>query len=580
MQEKKSTFAMVMEWSGQKKRLYALSVFLSFLGAVCKLLPYYFIARIVKNLIAGEKDFHAYVLDVALVALLFVAGEALKSLSTLCSHNATFEVLSNIRKTALDKLSRIPLGRVKEIGSGSLKSTLMERVDSIETTLAHILPEVTGNLLAPLVILVSLFALDWRIALVSFIPTAIGILSFTGMFHGYGERYKVVVDTTKNLNETALEYVNGIEVIKAFGKTQSSYQKFVDAAKANAQSYISWMKSAAVFQGATLTFIPYTILSVLPFGAAFVAGGTLPLSDFVMCVILSLGLMGPLMTLGTYTDDLAKVGTVVGEISSILSEPEIVRPETTEKKIENHSVELKNVSFAYKEKNALDNISLKFEDGTVNALVGPSGSGKSTVAKLIAGFYEVKSGEIAIGGVSEKKISSADLNHLVAYVSQDNYLFNESIMENIRHGKNGASDKEVIEAARKSGCYDFIMATEHGFDTVAGNAGGSLSGGERQRISIARAMLKDSPIVILDEATAYIDPENEAEIEAAIARLVKGKTLIMIAHRLYTVKNADRIFVISGGKLAASGSHEELLEKSPLYKKMWEAHISSRDSEE
>lgn len=598
-EKKRSTFSIIMEWAGQKRSLYVGSILLAAVSVVAKILPYFWIGMLINSLIGGERRPEVYAADVAVIVLLFIISELCHTASTSLSHKATFEVIRNTRKALMEKLARIPLGRVLERGTGSLKNTLMERLDSIEVTLAHILPEFTSSLIAPVLIFIVLLSIDVRMAFIALIPTALGIVFAVGLFSGYGASYQKTVDTTKALNDTAVEYVSGIEVIKAFSRTKGSYEKFEKTAKDNAESFLAWMKRSAFFQSATMTLIPYTTLTVLPFGAWFVYRGSLSLSDFVMCVILSLGLLTPLITMGSYMDDLAAVGTIVDEIEDILDEKEIERPTITKEQPHDHSVELKHVTFSYHDESAqsgaesrneagdrenhkdvLHDVSIRFEPDTVNAIVGPSGSGKSTIARLIAGFWEVKSGEIDFGGVNEKDISAEDIRKLVAYVSQDNYLFNESVRENIRQGNPFATDGEVEEIARESGCYDFIMGLENGFDTVVGSSGGHLSGGERQRISIARAMLKDAPIVILDEATAYTDPENEAIVEQAIARLIRGKTLIMIAHRLYTIQTADCIYLINNGRLEASGTQEELLQSSELYRKMWKSHIASRDGEE
>ena len=276
-------------------------------------------------------------------------------------------------------------------------------------------------------------------------------------------------------------------------------------------------------------------------------------------------------------DDLARVGTIVGEVVGILSWEELARPIQDKEKVENYSISLSDVTFAYHDKEVLHGVNIQIKEGTVNALVGPSGSGKSTIAKLIASLWDVKHGSIKIGGVDIRELSLEEYNQKVAYVSQDNYLFDDTIRENIRMGNLNATDEQVEEVAKKSGCHEFIMGLEHGYDTVVGSAGGHLSGGERQRISIARAMLKDAPIVILDEATAYTDPENEAVIQSSVARLVQGKTLIVIAHRLSTIADADRIFVVDDGKIAEEGTHQQLLENGKIYPKMWESHIGAKD---
>ena len=307
--------------------------------------------------------------------------------------------------------------------------------------------------------------------------------------------------------------------------------------------------------------------------------GSLSAETFLTVIVLSFGVMQPLITAFSYTDDIAQVTTIVGEVADVLSGEDMHRPEKAEKLPADNSIELKNVRFAYHDKEVLHGINLKIKPGTVNALVGPSGSGKSTIARLVASLWDVKDGSIELGGVDIRTLPLKDCTSRIAYVSQDNYLFDLSVMDNIRMGKKGASDEEVMAAAEKCGCHEFIMGLENWYQTVCGSSGGHLSGGERQRISIARAMLKDAPIVILDEATSYTDPENEAVIQSALAKLVQGKTVLVIAHRLSTIADADQIIVVNHGEIEAAGTQEELLKSCPLYKTMWEAHISVKDGE-
>lgn len=582
MKEKKerSLIQWIVQWAGQRKGYYILSMVLALINVLFRIVPYFLIGNIVTHILDGEREMRFYIMQAVLIAVSFLLAELLHSISTACSHKATFAVLASIRRQCLDKLARVPLGYVKDTSSGSFKNIIVERVDSMETTLAHIVPEFTSNLAAPLVVIIYLFITDWRIALLSMIPIVLGLAATCGMFIGYEENFRRTVRCTHELNAAAVEYINGIEVIKAFGKVDGSYEKFTKAAAASADSFISWMRQNNIFQSLTFILTPYTLLTVLPFGSLFVRNGSLSVPELVMCIILSLGIVGPLLNVMSYTDDLGTVGTVMGEITGILTLPELDRPEVSEAKSADFSVELENVKFSYHDIEVLHSIDMKMASGSVNAIVGPSGSGKSTVAKLIASLWDVDSGSIKIGGTDIKHIALPEYNRMIAYVSQDNYLFNESVRENIRQGRMDATDEEVEEAARKSGCYDFIMQLENGFDTVVGGSGGHLSGGERQRISIARAMLKDAPVVILDEATAYTDPENEAVIQSSVARLVAGKTLIVIAHRLSTITDADRIFVIKDGSVAEEGTHAQLLQKNGIYKEMWEAHISARDAKE
>jgi ATP-binding cassette subfamily B protein IrtA len=577
-EKKRSAATWILEWAGQKRSAYVWSVVLAAGSVIFKVIPYFMIADVVKMFLDGNREFKAYLVKAVWIALSFILAELLHSLSTALSHKATFTVLANIRKACCEKLARVPLGYVKDTSSGTFKNILVERIDSIETTLAHIVPEFTSNLLAPVIILIYFFLTDWRLALWSLVPVVVGFLSYFGMMLDYKPSFERTVQTTKDLNDAAVEYIDGIEVIKAFGKTESSYAKFTKAAMAYADSFISWMKRCSIFHALMMVVTPYTLLTVLPFGAHYVENGTLTIQNFVMCIILSLGIVGPLITVGSYTDDLGKIGVIVGEVVGILEQPELKRPAESTAVPKDNSITLTDVKFGYHDKEILHGVTMELKAGTVNAIVGPSGSGKSTIAKLIASLWDVNSGSIKIGGVDIKQLSLADFNQKIAYVAQDNYLFNESVRENIRQGNPDATDEQVIEVTKKSGCYEFIMQLENGFDTIVGGAGGHLSGGERQRISIARAMLKDAPIVILDEATAYTDPENEAILQNSIAKLVAGKTLIVIAHRLSTVKDSDQIFVVNEGNVAAHGTHEELLASCPLYKEMWNAHISAKDT--
>ena len=577
-EKKRSAASWILEWAGQKRSAYVWSVVFAAGSVIFKVIPYFMIADVVKMFLDGNREFKAYLVKAVWIALSFILAELLHSISTALSHKATFTVLANIRKTCCEKLARVPLGYVKDTSSGTFKNILVERIDSIETTLAHIVPEFTSNLLAPVIILIYFFLTDWRLALWSLVPVVVGFLSYFGMMLDYKPSFERTVQTTKDLNDAAVEYIDGIEVIKAFGKTESSYAKFTKAAMAYADSFISWMKRCSIFHALMMVVTPYTLFTVLPFGAHYVENGTLTIPDFIMCIILSLGIVGPLITVGSYTDDLGKIGVIIGEVVGILGQPELKRPAKSTAVPKDNSVTLNDVKFGYHDKEILHGVTMELKAGTVNAIVGPSGSGKSTIAKLIASLWDVNSGSIKIGGTDIKQLSLTDFNQKIAYVAQDNYLFNESVRENIRQGNPNATDEQVIEVTKKSGCYDFIMQLENGFDTIVGGAGGHLSGGERQRISIARAMLKDAPIVILDEATAYTDPENEAILQNSIAKLVAGKTLIVIAHRLSTVKDSDQIFVINEGNVAAHGTHEELLASCPLYKEMWNAHISVKDT--
>ena len=577
-QKEKSVFAWLREFAGSHKGLYTASVAAAVLGVLCSIIPYIIVGDMLAKLLDGNKDWSFYLRGGFIMAAFWLGRVIFHGISTTCSHKATFHVLGNIRKQVCDKLSRVPLGYVKDTPSGTLKNVIVERIDSIETTLAHVLPEFTANLLAPVCVFIYLCLVDWRMALVSLITLPLGLLTYMGMMIGYEEKYRNTVVKTKRLNDTAVEYINGIEVIKAFGRAKNSQEKFIVAAKEGAECFVEWMKSTNVFFSIAMVLTPCTALFVLPIGGLFVKNGSLSVPDYVLCLVLSIGLIAPLITVMSYSDDIAKVNTIIGEVTGILSQEELKRPGTDRKKPEDYSITLSDVRFGYQDKEVLHGIDMYIKEGTVNALVGPSGSGKSTIAKLIASLWDVDSGSICIGGVDIRDLSLEEYNRKVAYVSQDNYLFDDTIRENIRMGRLDATDEEVETVAKKSGCHEFIEELEKGYDTVVGGAGGHLSGGERQRIAIARAMLKDAPIVILDEATAYTDPENEAVIQASVAKLVQGRTLIVIAHRLSTIADADQIFVVKDGGILERGTHQELLANQSLYQKMWEAHMSVKDT--
>lgn len=555
------------DFAGSKKAEYAVSVIAALLGVACSLFPYLIMIELIGALVNGTAGLDRCINRCLIMGIWWVARYLLHSISTMISHHATFSVLAEIRMRLMKKLSTLPLGTVQERSSGSYKSIIVERVDSIEVTLAHMLPEMTSNIVGALAVLVLLFCVDWRMALATLIVLPVGGAFFMMMFSGYGPKFRRAVESTKNLNDTAVEYINGIEVIKAFGRAKTSYGKFVAAAKEGADCYIEWMRSCLFGQSAGMAIIPSTLLGILPIGCLLYMNGSLPAETFITVIILSFSVMQPIITAFSYTDDIAQVRTIVGEVTDILEKKDLNRPKSAKVLPKDNSIELKNVRFSYRDEEVLHGVSLKVEAGTVNALVGPSGSGKSTIARLIASLWDVDSGSIELGGADIKELPLSECTRRISFVSQDNYLFDLSVRDNIRMGRKGATDEEVAEAAKKCGCHDFIMSLENGYDTVCGSSGGHLSCGERQRISIARAMLKDAPIVILDEATANVDPENEKDLVEAIEELTHDKTVVMIAHRLKTVRNADMIFVADGGRIVRQGTHDELIGQDGLYRK-------------
>ena len=572
-----SPIAWALGQAGPHRRQFVLSVVLAVLGVAFSVAPYFAVAGIVKGLMAGEKNLTYYLTQAGIIALLWLGRVLCHAFSTATSHRATFAVLGEIRKRCTEKLTRMPLGAVLAQSSGALKNTLIERIDSIETTLAHIVPEFTANLLIPIIITVYIFTIDWRMGLASLATVPLGMFFYIWMMATSAGFYQATIDNTKALNNTAVEYINGIQVIKVFGKTKSSYERFVKDAHAAAGAFIGWMRASIIPFTFAMVVMPATMVSVLPIGGLLVKGGTLSGQDFITVIILSVGLITPLITLMSYSDDIRTMGTIFGEVQAILDAPEQERPATGDAP-KGNDLKLEDVHFSYADKEILHGVSMEVPEGSFVALVGPSGSGKSTIARLIAALWDVNDGSISLGGKDIREISQEAYADRVAFVSQDNYLFNMTVRENIRLGRPGVTDVEVEQAARNSGCHEFILGLEHGYDTLVGSSGGHLSGGERQRISIARAMLKAAPIVILDEATAYTDPENEAVIQRSVSKLTAGKTLIVIAHRLSTVTDADKIYVVNNGAIEDSGTHEALLAHHGLYEKMWNAHMEVKDN--
>lgn len=577
--EKQSPVQRIWELGKDEHGRLITAVILAVAGVVCGMAPYFAAAKIIVLLLAGEKALAAYAPWLLTALGGYLARTALYNGALSISHKATFNILKTIRQMLLAKLPRLPLGTVMDTSSGKLKQIIVDQVDSMETTLAHLFPEMTANIAAPVLTLIYLFALDWRLALLSLavFPAAFAFMMM--VMGGYAKDYAGAVQATNEMSGTMIEYINGIEVIKAFNQGGKSYARLADKVRANARYYYDWMRRSQLGMSMAYAFFPAQMLTVLPFGWLFYLNGTLRAETFITVIILSLGMSAPIVAAFNFVDTLAQAGTTVGQADEILKaeEQEHAADPVT---FTDHNIEVQDVSFGYHDdKEILHDVSLSIPQNSMTALVGPSGSGKSTLAKLIAGFWDVKSGAITMGGHDLKDIPLTQLYDQAAFVSQDNYLFDDTVRENIRMGRRSATDAEVEAAAHAAGCGSFISNLEHGFDTVVGGGGAHLSGGERQRIAIARAILKDAPVVILDEATAYIDPENEAVIQKAVARLVADKTVIVIAHRLSTITGADNIVVVKDGRISAQGRHEALLESSPLYREMWQAHMGAKDGE-
>ena len=577
--EQQSPVARIWQLGEKEHGRLITAVVLAVVGSVCGMVPYFAAAKIITLLLAGQTEISAYTIWLVTALCGFWLRTLLYNGALSISHKATYNILKTIRQMLVAKLPKLPLGTVLDTSSGKFKQTIVDQVEGMETTLAHLFPEMTANIAAPVLTIIYLFVLDWRLALLSLVVFPVAFFFMMTVMGGYGKDYAGAVQATTEMSSTLIEYINGIEVIKAFNQGRNSYARLIDKVRYNAQYYVNWMKKSQLGMAMAYGFFPAQMLTILPVGWLLYLHGSLTVETFLTVVILALGMAAPIVAAFNFVDTLAQVGTTVGQVDEILNAEEQQHSETPVT-FAGHDIELKNVSFGYHDdKEILHNVSLSIPAGKMTALVGPSGSGKSTIAKLAAGFWDVKNGSITMGGKDLKDIPLTQLYEQTAYVSQDNYLFDDTVRENIRMGRLNATDAEVEAAAHAAGCDSFIGELEHGFDTRVGGGGAHLSGGERQRISIARAMLKDAPVIILDEATAYIDPENEAIIQKAVSGLVKDKTVIVIAHRLSTITDAANIAVVQDGCIAAQGTHAQLLQNSPLYREMWQAHMGAKEGD-
>lgn len=550
------------------------AVFVAVLGVLCGVLPYFAMAKIVENIAAGKINFMIYKEPILIILCGLLGSVIFHEISTLTSHNLAFRIIEDERKKLARKISRLSMGEVEKRSSGEWTQFMVETLDKMEQPIAHVIPEVIANVIIPIVLVIIIFVLDWRIGLANLVTLPIGVLFSFLMMGGYEEKSRNYQQAAKNMNTTAVEYIRGIQVIKAFNKSASSYGKFVDAVNKNRDSMLSWYLSVCFYMTAAMEILPSTMLFVLPISLFLYMKGSISVGILIMCVLLSYASYKPLIKAMSHMDTMANVRVVIDEIKTVMNLPELERGDNCNT-ISSYGITFENVSFGYNdEKKVFENLSFHAEEKQLTAIVGYSGSGKSTIAKLIAGYWNADNGKICIGNVNVKDISLEKNMELVTYVSQENYLFKKTILENMKLAKPDASIEEIEQACKKASCHDFIMSLPDGYNTIVGEAGNNLSGGERQRITIARALLKDSPIVLLDEATAYSDPDNEAEIQKSIDALVKNKTVIMIAHRLSTIIRANKIIVVTNGEIEAEGTHSELLGKSETYAKMWKSHIS------
>ncbi len=556
----------------------AASVVLAILSVAGGFVPYLGVYQIIRLFLERQASWEGILFWCGVCLAGYAVKVAGYALSTMLAHVSAYTILEGLRLQAADRLMGAPLGEVESRSIGAMKSTIVDRIEDIEPPLAHMIPELSSNILLPLVVVVAMFSIDWRMGLALLVTIPVALIPMAFGMRSYNKNYAAYMEANAHVNSVIVEYVEGIQVVKAFSQGERSYQKFANAVRSFRDFTMDWFRCTWASMNLCLSILPTTLLGTLPMGIYLYQTGVLDPAQVTLCLMLALGIVTPLMSATAFINSMKSMQFAVKDTRELLDLPQLSQVER-DAPLNGCSIQLKDVSFSYggsDGKEVLHHLDLTIPQGKFTALVGPSGGGKSTIARLAARFWDVTGGSITLGGRDIRELPLKQLSREISFVTQDNFLFDCSLKENIRLGRPGASDEEVFAAARAAQCEEFIGRLEHGWDTAAGDAGKQLSGGERQRIAIARAILKDAPIVILDEATAFTDPENEDKIQRSIMALSKGKTLLVIAHRLSTIQNANQIMVLEKGQIVDHGTQRELLSRCPLYQALWAAHIGAQ----
>lgn len=583
-------FKKVFEYAGPHKKDLYIATFIVLLSVLMGVLPFVLAYQVISPLVMGNAVDTKYVcIRVIGVLICLILQAILYGWGLDVSHKAAYSTLLRLRTSLQKRFEAVPLGFIQDKGTGTIKKLFVDDVDSLEVLLAHSLPEGIANLMIPIAIYVAMFFIDWKLALLSLASIPISFAAMMIMYSVGMKKMGPYYMAGQKMNNTIIEYINGMEVVKVFNKDAESYERFRKDISDYRDYTLEWYKAAWPWMAIYSSLLPCTIILTLPLGAWFVLCGFSTLPDLILVLCLSLSIGIPLLKSLSFLPTMPQLNYKIAALEQVLETAPLQQTDAVFHG-KNYDICFDHITFGYEKSQpgpdgqpmvtmdeVIHDISFTAKAGQKTALVGESGSGKSTLAKLLIHYYDPQQGSISIGGQKITEMSLEALNSQVSYVAQDQYLFNTSILENIRMGRPDATDEEVLEAAKKAQCMEFLEKLPQGIHSMAGDAGKMLSGGQRQRISLARAILKNAPIIVLDEATAYADPENEEKMEAAIAELVKGKTLFVIAHKLPAIMNANQICVIEHGKLAATGTHAELLATCEEYKKLWKA---SQDSAE
>ncbi len=568
-------FKRVSPYIGEYKKYTVWATIMMSIGIIANILPYFFLYQIISPLTRGEHIDASFILMRVIAVLVCEVIFSVSYVQGLTfSHISAYNTLKNLRVSLQGKLEKQPLGNISELGTGRIKKVFTDDIDQVELLLAHAIPEGIANIAIPVIIIILMFVFNWRLGLLSLVPLVVGMFAMGMMMQSGMSKMNAYYESAAKMNNTIIEYVNGMEVVKVFNKDGESYKRFGDMVKSYRDFTIDWYKVCWPWMAIYSSVLPCLVLLMLPFGSLMVLGGTITLDKMVLVFCMSFAVGPSVLKALNFAGKFPQLDYKIAELEKMMDHPPL-KEGTSEFKGDNLDVEFKDVHFGYEEAEVLHGVSMSLKQGSTTALVGESGSGKSTLAKLLVHYYDLNSGGITIGGQDITDMSLKALNDQVAFVSQEQFLFNTTLYENILIGKPDATKEEVFEAAKRAQCNEFLERFPDGIYTQAGDSGKQLSGGERQRISLARAILKNAPIIVLDEATAFMDPENEEKMNAALDEIVKDKTVLVIAHRLSTIKNADKICVMKEGNCIAADTHEKLLDTCPEYKRLWDASVSA-----
>ena len=558
----------ILSYAGENKKWLIGAIVFLLLSTVFGIIPYYFLNNIIMSLFEGDFVLQEGVMITIYIGIAMVLKGVFFGAGLGLSHIGAFNTLFNIRTTFAKNMARHPMGHIMEEGTGKYKKSFVEDISSLESALAHMIPEGVPYICGIIITIIAIFVADWRLGLAVLIMIPISMSPMGFMMKVGLERMPKFYESRDVLNHNIVEYVSAMEVIKIFNKTSKSYDRLYESVMAAKDFTLDWCKVTWKAMSVLYSLLPCTLLLALPYGIYLYMKGTLPLETLTLVIMLALSIGEPLIKLVNFMPSIPLLDFAIKKVEAVFIHEDVESGDFNELS-ENCDVEFENVKFAYKEEDVIKGINLKIPQNSICAFVGPSGGGKSTLAKLLLHFWEVKEGSIKIGGKDIKEFGFENLMNHISYVSQENTLFEGSVFDNISIANENITREEAIEACKKANCHDFIMQLENGYDTNVGMLGGKLSGGERQRITIARAIIKNAPIVVLDEATAFADAENEFLIQEALSKLLVGKTVIIIAHKLHTITNVDQIAVLNKGEIEMCAKHDELIEKSETYKLLW-----------